>query len=176
MYQSSLLHGFLTAWREKKEFDWAALLKFIHQILLSEQFWSEQYADGLNCRNWVLAAAADLISEGTKDDIHAFDTQLLSLAEDILLALVEKAEPNMFIPTDSSLDALSSDRGRVFSAMVDYALRFARLVPTSLDTQIADGPMPSKQISQKGWIEALEPSLEFSYTAWVYLYRLSVVS
>ena len=165
-YQHWLLHGFLEAWRDKKEFDWTALLKFIHQILLSEQFWSEQYEDGLNCRNWVLAAAADLISEGTKDDTHAFDAQLLSLAEEILLVLVEKTEPSMFTPTDSSVDALSSDRGKVFSAMVDYALRFARL--DNIERRIR-WPQVIKADFTKRLDRSVEPSFEFSYTLGVYL-------
>ena len=114
LYQYSLLQGFLTAWRDKEEFGWAALLRFIRQIFSSEHFWMEQYEVGFNYRNWILSTAADLIAEGTKDDTHAFDLQLLPLAEEILLTLVEKAESSLFTPTDSSLDALSSDRGKVF--------------------------------------------------------------
>ena len=162
LYQSSLLHGFLTAWREKKSFDWYALLRFIRLILSSEHFWTEQHVIGFNHRNWVLSTAADLISEGTKDDTHAFDAQLLPLAENILWVLGEKAEPSMFTPTDSSLDALSSDRGRVFSAMVDYALRFAR----TNESEYTDCRWPyairaefTKRLDQN-----VEPSLEFSYT------------
>ena len=62
-------------------------LGFIRHILTSEHFWAEQYEDGFNYRNWVISTAADLISEGTKDDTHAFDAQLLPLAEEILLIL-----------------------------------------------------------------------------------------
>ena len=125
-YQYSLLHGFLTAWRDKNSFNWSPLLKFISQILSLEQFWTEKYETGFNYRNWILSTAADLIKEGTKDDEQAFDVQFLPLAEEILLILVEKAEPSMFAPTDSSLNALSSNRGKVFSAMMNQALRFAR--------------------------------------------------
>ena len=32
LYQSSVLQGFVTAWREKKEFDWGTLLVFIRSI------------------------------------------------------------------------------------------------------------------------------------------------
>ena len=106
-YQSSLLHGFLKAWRDEKPFDWLALLKFICKILSFEYFWTAQYKVGFNYRNWILSTAADLIREGTKDDKHAFDVQFLPLAEEILLILVDKAEPSIFAPKDSSLDALS---------------------------------------------------------------------
>ena len=76
-YQFSILSGLLNAWRDKREFDWTALLEFIHQILSSEQFWTEPSEEPFNYRNWILSAAADLIAEGTRDDKHAFDTQLL---------------------------------------------------------------------------------------------------
>ena len=162
LYQSSLLHGFLTAWRDKKSFDWCALLRFIHLILSSEHFWSVQYKVGFNYRNWILSATADLISAGTKDDTHAFDTQLLPVTEDILLVLAEKAEPSMFIPIDSSLDALNSDRGRVFSAMVDYALRFAR----TNESEYTDcrWPYAIRGDFTKRLDRSVESSLEFSYT------------
>ena len=169
LYQSSLLRGFQDAWRDKKDFDWAVLLEFIHQILLSEQFWSEKYEDGLNCRNWVLAAAADLISDGTQDDTHAFDAQLLPLAKSILLILVEKAEPSVFTPTDSSLDALSSDRGKVFSAMVNYALRFACLNDVELEFRWSHSIRAN---FTKRLDRSVESSLEFSYTLGFYLLDL----
>ena len=171
LYQSSLLHGFLTVWREKKQFDWSALLEFIHQILLSEQFWSEQYEDGLNCRNWALAAAANLISDGTKNDKHAFDAQLLPIAEEILLLLAEKTEPSMFTLIDSSLDAFSSNRGKTFSAMIDYALRFARANENELENY--RWPQAIRADFTKRLDRSVEPSLEFSYTLGFHLPYLS---
>ena len=88
LYQHSILSGFLMAWRDKKEFNWAALLEFIHQTLSSERFWDEQHETGLNYRDWVLSVVADLVAAGTKNDKYAFDVQLLPLAEEILLILV----------------------------------------------------------------------------------------
>ena len=113
LYQSSLLQGCLDAWRNKKDFNWAALLEFIHQILLSKQFWTEQYNDGFNYRNWVFSTTADLITEGTKDDTHAFDTRLLPLTEEILLILVDKAQQSVSTLDNLPTDVLNSDRGRV---------------------------------------------------------------
>ena len=170
-YQSSLLHGFLKAWRGKKPFDWFALLKFIHKILLFEHFWSVQYKVGFNHRNWILSAAADLIRAGTKDDKHAFDVQFLPIAEEILLILVEKAEPSVFAPKDSSLDVLSSYRGKVFSAMINYSLRFARTNKDKLED--CRWPQSIKSDFTKRLDQNIEPSLEFSYTLGLYLSCLS---
>ena len=170
LYQYSLLQGFLTAWRDKEEFDWKNLLGFIRQIFSSEHFWIEQYEVGFNYRNWVLSTTADLISEGTKDDTHAFDTQLLPLAEEILLILVEKAKPSMFTLTESSLDALSSDTGKVFSAMIDYALRFAR----TNESEYTDcrWPYAIRADFTKRLDRSVETSLEFSYILGLYLPEL----
>lgn len=169
LYQSSLLRGFLNAWKDKKTFDWAALLGFIRSILVSEHFWTEQYEDGFNYRNWVLSGAADLIAEGTKDDTHAFDSQLLPLAEEILLILVDKAQQSVSNLNNLPTDVLNSDRGRVFSAMVDYALRFARL------NNIERGIRWSQAIRAdftKRLERSVESSFEFSYTLGVYLSNL----
>ena len=162
LYQSSLLQGCLDAWRNKKDFNWAALLGFIHQILLSKQFWTEQYNDGFNYRNWVFSTAADLISEGTKDDTHAFDTQLLPLAEEILLILVDKAQQSVSTLDNLPTDILNSDRGRVFSAMVDYALRFART--NASEHTDCRWPYAIRADFTKRLDRSVEPSLEFSWT------------
>ena len=170
LYQYSLLQGFLTAWRDKEDFDWTNLFGFIRQIFSSEYFWVEQYEVGFNYRSWVLSTTADLIAEGTKDDTHAFDKKLLPLAEEILLILVEKAEPSILTPTDSSLDALSSDRGKIFSAVVDYALRFARVNESEYTDCL--WPYAIKADFTKRLDRNVETSLEFSYILGLYLPEL----
>lgn len=171
LYQSSLLRGFLNAWKDKKTFDWAALLGFIRSILVSEHFWNEQYKDGFNYRNWVLSGAADLIAEGTRDDTHAFDTQLLPLAEEILLILVDKARQSVSTLDNLPTDVLNSDRGRVFSAMVGYALRFAR----ASESEYTDcrWPYAIRADFTKRLDRSIESSLEFSYTLGFHLPYLS---
>ncbi len=162
LYQSSLLQGCLDAWRNKKDFNWAALLEFIHQILLSKQFWTEQYNDGFNYRNWVVSTAADLISEGTKDDTHAFDAQLLPLAEEILLILVDKTQQSVSTLDNLPTDVLNSDRGRVFSAIVNYALRFART--NESEYKDCRWSYAIRADFTKRLDRSVEPSLEFSWT------------
>ena len=162
LYQYSLLQGCLDAWRNREDFNWAALLGFIHQILLSKQFWTEQYNDGFNYRNWVFSTTADLIAEGTKDDIHAFDAQLLPLAEEILLILVDKAQQSVSTLDNLPTDVLNSDRGRVFSAMIDYALRFARTSESEYTSY--RWPYAIRADFAKRLDRSVEPSLEFSYT------------
>ncbi len=171
LYLSSLLQGFYSAWRDGKEFDWAALLQFIYQTFSSEQFWTEQYETGFNYRNWFFSCAADLISEGTKSDKHAFDTQFLPHAEKILLILVEHAQQSVSTLNNLPSDVLNSDRGKVFSAMINYALRFAR---TNEDKhEESRWPQSIKADFTKRLDRNVEPSLEFSYTLGFYLPYLS---
>ena len=167
-YQHSILSGLLDAWRDKREFNWDALLKFIHQILSSEQFWTESSEEPFNYRNRIISTIADLITEGTRDDKHAFDIQLLPITEKILLILAEKAKPSAtFI--DLRFSVLDSVMGSVFPAMVNYALRYARINSTEQGirwTQAIRADF-TKRLNR-----SVEPSFEFSFTLGNYLPNL----
>ena len=160
-YQHSILSGLRNAWRDKREFDWSALFKFIDQILLSEQFWTEHFEEPYNYRNWILSTTADLIAEGTRDDKHAFDAQLLPTAEKILMVLVEHTEPNVSTLKDLRFDVLNSLRGSAFSAMVDYALRCARINNAE---QGIRWPQTIREDFTKRLDRSVEPSFEFAFT------------
>lgn len=170
-YQQWMLHGFLKAWRDKKEFDWAALLEYIHQLLLSERFWTEQHTTDCNYRQWTLVAIADLIASRMENDEREFDAQLLPLAEQVLLILVKKVEPGDFSCINRLSDIQSSDRSKVFSAVINYALRFAFI------NDITQGncrwPQAIKEDFTRRLNRNLEPSPEFFYTLGAYLPDLS---
>ena len=168
-YQHSILSGLLDAWRDKRKFDWSALLEFIHQILSSEQFWTECFEESHNHRDRIISTTANLISEGTSHDKHAFDPQLLSLAEKILMILVEKAEPSVSTLENLRFRALDSVRGKVFSAMVDYALRYARINNPKQDIR---WPQSIREDFAKRLDRSVEPSFEFSFTLGYYLPNL----
>lgn len=170
-YQNWMLHGFLEAWRDKKEFNWTALLRYFCQILLSEWFWTEQHNVSSDYRQWTLLTMADLIASGMVDDKRAIDTQLLPLAEQILLVLVEKVEPSDFSCINCLFDILSADRGKVFSAMINYALRFAFINDNTQGN--CRWPQVIREDFTKRLNANIEPSLEFSYTLGAYLPDLS---
>ena len=167
-YKHSILQGLLNAWRDKREFDWGALLDFIHRILSSEQFWTE-HSEEPNPRDWIISTIADLIAEGTSHDKHAFNVQLLPVAEKILMILVEKAEPSVFTLEDFSSDVLNSVIGKVFSAMLHYALRYARINSTE---QGSRWPQAIREDFTKRLDRSVEPSFEFSFTLGNYLPNL----
>ena len=168
-HQHSILSGLRNAWCDKREFDWSTLLEFIYQILSSEQFWAECFKEHYNYRNWILFTTVDLVSEGTSDDKHAFDAQLLPIAEKILMILIEKAEPSVSIFEDLRFGVLNSLRGKVFSAMVRYALRHARI---NNPKQGLRWPQAIRRDFTKRLDRSVEFSLEFSFTLGSYLPNL----
>lgn len=173
LYQHSILSGFLMAWRDKKKFNWAALLEFIHQTLSSERFWDEQEETGLNYRDWVLSVVADLVTDGTKNDEYAFDVQLLYLAEEILLILVRKVESEGIVTAGHTVDLpltfFNSVKGKTFTAMIDYALRFAR---TNNIKQGIRWPLSIKKDFTDRLDRSIEPSIGFSFALGAYLPNL----
>lgn len=171
MYQSSMLQGFRKAWRDKKDFNWEALLEFIYQLFASEGFWVEQEQARFDYRDSILSATADLIAAGTEDDEHAFDVSLLQRAEQILFVLVDKVNPSVTALKDLPSAVLNSGRGKVFRAMISYALRFARTNAAS-DNEGIRWPHFIREDFTKRLDRQVEYSLEFSFTLGAYLPNL----
>ncbi|MDE0555782.1 MAG: hypothetical protein OXI24_16315 [Candidatus Poribacteria bacterium] len=159
-YQYWILRGFLKAWNDKREFDWAKLLDFIHQLVSSERFWAEHHEPRYGGHSEWIFAAAELIETGTRDSTHAFDAQLLPLAEKILLLLVEKVELGPSTIQDLPTAVVNSDRGRVFLAMVNYALRVAHINEDGQQRQLSKA---IKEDFTKRLDRSVEPSFEFSF-------------
>ena len=165
-YQNRIFRGFLKAWRDKREFDWAQLLDFIHQLVSSGRFWVEQHEVRYDGHSEWIFAVAKLIESGTRNGEYAFDVKLLPLAEKILLVLMEKVELRPSTFESVSMAVVNSDRGRVFSAMVNYALQFARV---HSDDQANRWPQVIKADFTKRLDRNVEPSFEFSFTLGMYL-------
>ena len=131
--------------------------------------WTEYFEEPYNYRNWIISTTADLITERTSDDKHAFDPQLLPIVEKILMILVEKVEQRVSTLKDLRFDVLNSLRGRVFSAMVGYALRYARINNAK---QGIRWPRTVREDFTKRLDRSVEPSFEFSFTLGNYLPNL----
>ncbi len=134
VYQHSILHGFLQAHNKHMDFNWNKLLNFIYKIIDSESFWSEKYGETNNdYRKWIISLIADLINNGTKNDDFAFDPKLLPLSESILLKLYNHSDYELFYSLNLVTSVLNSTLGRIFSAMINYSLRVARLSQNTAD-------------------------------------------
>jgi len=170
MYQHSLLWGLLEAWRNNKSFEWDELFKFILRIIESDEFWGEEYdEDRYNYRDAIVSQIAELINNGTKDDNHAFNPELLPVAEKILLILLQKAESSLPAMSDLITSVLNSTKGKIFVAMVNYSLRYARLYKTE---EIKRWVEPIKAEFDKRLDRTYDPSIEFSVVIGEYLPNL----
>jgi hypothetical protein len=171
LYQHALLWGLSKAWRAKKDFAWKGILNFVSQIVELDDFWNEKYEEGsYNYRNWIVSQIADLIEDGTKDDNHAFDAKLLPQAEKILLLLAEKTESDLSEMNDLVTSVLNSPKGKIFSAMINYSLRCARLFKREQEERWVEA---IKQDFAKRLDRKVESSLEFSLTLGIYLTNLA---
>lgn len=169
-YQYALLSGLLEAWRTNSDFPWDELLNYADQMIDKQEFWEQKYENRFNYRNWIVGIIAELIEEGTRDDRRAFDPKLLPSAEKILFTLARNAESDIADVIDIVNSVLNSTRGKIFSAMVSFSLRVARL---------------SKQEKEKRWKQEIKEyftkglertnefsSIEFSVTIGEYLPQL----
>jgi hypothetical protein len=128
-YQYEFLGGFWEAWRNNKDFDWDELLLFMKKLIEEGSLWSGDKKEGeYDYNRWITDTIADLIQEGTKNDKHAFSADLLPIAEQIILLLFKNVKSDMsMINDDLATSVLNSTKGKVFTAAVEYALRYARL-------------------------------------------------
>lgn len=135
-YVHSLISAYKELWIEKAQLPWddvwINLLNFIKLLVERESFWAavepregdQFYAN----RNWIVRLIGDLIEVGTKSDDHAFDESLLSLASDILFAILKIQEGESFSENSDAISiAINSSRGRCIEALINLVLRSCRL-------------------------------------------------
>ncbi|HHT9106809.1 MAG TPA: SIR2 family protein [Candidatus Wujingus californicus] len=170
MYQHSLLWGLVEAWRNKRKFEWGKLFAFILKLIEPDEFWKESYDENqYNYRDSIISQIAELINEGTRDDSHAFDPELLPAAEKILLILLNKTEARLPEMVDLITSVLNSTKGKIFTALINYSLRYARLYKKDKDVRWVD---PIKEEFERRLNREYDPSIEFSVILGEYLPNL----
>ncbi len=170
IYQHALLSGFSDAWRGNKYIDWEIILDFICHIVEKDDFWSEEYEEGsYNYRNWIISTVTDLIKEGTQKDEHSFDPKFLPKAKKILLILLNNTKSDLSESIDLVTAVLNSTKGRIFSALINYSLRYARIYKKNEEKKWEKNIKEefSKRLNRK-----LEPTFEFSVILGEYLPNL----
>lgn len=166
VYQHALLWGLDEAWRLNKDFKWDNIFNFILKIMKSNNFWNEKYEEGSNYRNWIISQIADLIEDGTKDDKHTFNNQLLPKAENILLILSDRVKSHLPGMKDLVTSVLNSPKGRVFSAMINYSILCSQTFKKEQEDKWVEA---IKEDFNKRLNRKVEPSLEFSVSLGKYL-------
>jgi hypothetical protein len=127
LYQHEILMAFLEMWRNKKDLEWKPIFEYIEVLIKNIDYKVKYNEDEFDYRNWVIGAIAELIEEGTRTDSHSFDPMFLPKAKHILLYLEPNTFPESPLTTKSNISILNSARGKVYSALFSYSLRFARL-------------------------------------------------
>lgn len=169
-YQSSLFYGLRKAWNERKEFNWSNLLEFAYNILSSEQFWTQPNDGYYNYKDWTIASVAELLLVGTQNDENAFNPELLPIAESILLILSEKVDSDRITIENAPITILNSTPAKVYSALINYALRYARIYDEK--TKSVRWTEPIKNNITKKLYRSNESSYEFSFILGRYLPNL----
>ncbi len=121
--QHSLLVGLYDAWQAKEKIVWREVLRFCSKIVENNAFWGKDDER----RDWVVRKIADLIEKGTRDDSHAFDEKYLPLAEKILINLALNDRSTLPSTRELFTSVLNSTKGSIYSAMILYSLRYARV-------------------------------------------------
>lgn len=121
--QHSLLAGLYDAWQANERIEWQEVLNFCSKIVENNAFWETDDER----RDWIVRKIADLIENGTRDDSHAFDKQYLPLAEEILVTLASKDRSTLPSIRELFTSVLNSTKGSIYSAMIVYSLRYARI-------------------------------------------------
>ncbi|MDD3739457.1 MAG: hypothetical protein PHP31_09220, partial [Lentimicrobiaceae bacterium] len=133
IYSYHMLNAFGEAWKKQKAFNWEKVLQYCLSTLKSPKFYSGELKiendDWQANSDLVVGSIANILTYGTQNDDHSFDTELLPLAKEIILIIVSNLkridvfkETNMDYPTYS----LNSTAGKSLRALLDYSLYRAR--------------------------------------------------
>ena len=137
-FQYGVLNGLKQAWdvsaKSTSDLDWNdawnKILDFLFQLISPVQFWSEKVEpdpDFCPSRDWIPPVIADLLRSGTRDDKHAYPSELLPKALVIIELLLENAETGSTPTEDPMHMAINSPKGKSIEALFSHALRQCRV-------------------------------------------------
>jgi hypothetical protein len=119
--QHELLEGLYEALRNGEDFEWEEILNFIEKIIDSETFWKEKYSN-FNYRDWIISTIANIIEDKSKDDSIPFKKDLLPKVTEILIKLAKKTDSELYLMEDIVTSVLNSPIGKIYYAMINFAL------------------------------------------------------
>ncbi|MBI4848180.1 MAG: toll/interleukin-1 receptor domain-containing protein [Nitrospirae bacterium] len=140
-YIYEILDGAREAWSKKLDIAWDKLFEFMHLYINRDEFGRDEFivekGDFLGGANhfWIIGAIMQLVQDGTRDDSWAYDEKYFPKAEEIIFLILSKleAEEEKEI-TDYVTHALNSPHGKTIIALINHALRIARVKDKKGDT------------------------------------------
>lgn len=139
-YLNELIDAYIELWGKKTPLPWddlwAGLLGFCKTVVNNPKFWEEtEQPKPLHFvanRRGVVDTIGRLIENGVRDDAHAFSPELMSLAKEIIVVLLNNERGSEFKLTDDAVSvSINSPRGRCLEALINLTLRACRLADTS---------------------------------------------
>ena len=137
VYVGEVIEAYRGLWRENAKLPWddiwPSLLNFCRAVIRRKNFWYDKCAENANVfvagRSSVISSIACLIEEGTQSDDHAFNSEYLPDAEEIVLFLLNHESGQEFNVEndDAVLNAINSPRGQSLEALINITLRHCRL-------------------------------------------------
>lgn len=135
IYLSSIIRGFRIAWENKKSINWEKVLDFCNKLIGNEQNLefnkTSENKNHVTVKNWLMVAIANLIESGTKNDNNAFEPEYLDSAKKILVKISENVQNAEDGVEESNINyityTLNSTYGKIITAIINYALRKARV-------------------------------------------------
>ena len=125
VYQNAILWGLNESFKQKKALNWSAIYHYMHELINSNQFWEVDYQNqDYDYRSLIISQICDLIIESSKTDDHPFSVVLLSLAEQILLTMLDK---NKLWPERSAGSIGYGAKGKIYKALIAYSFKNLRL-------------------------------------------------
>ena len=132
-YSFELIEAYRELWTEQKYcVNWSWLFDFCLSLIKREDFWSDELNKPKDAfvanRSWIVGAIGELITAGTRSDKNALDIRFMPKAKEILDVVLSKQEGEEFqIDSDAVFVAINSPRGKCIEALLNYALRGARV-------------------------------------------------
>lgn len=139
-YVSSFLSGLEYAWRDGKDFDWKPIVSLCEKVIrIAEEPEIKNRKDEFDYGrfSWVRGAVANLLAEAVKEDGHPIPQEFMPQLKEILFYIIENDEDpteeneKESGPEADNMDyvdfAINCNRGKAMHALMQYALRYARI-------------------------------------------------
>lgn len=177
-YGYYVLRAFEELWNSKVAIPWQPILAFCEQLVFDPAFWSLSPKSDVPLkpnRSWLTATISDLIKAGTRSDEHAFDANLLPLAQKVLVEIL-RLQPSTAEGKDDALnEAINTAKGDAVEALFNLALRRARVArQTAKDHQPVWEAL--RPVFESELEKCKDANFEFSALAGNYLANLYFLS
>lgn len=133
-YLTAIFDGFEALWKAKKRIAWDRVLDLALALLRDPTFWTRE--PDVGDTNWiatttesVVSTIVGLVEAGLREDEWAFDPVHLPQAAEVIDLALAHVAPSATGATDDALtEAYNTVRGQSLRALINYALRKARLL------------------------------------------------